>query len=85
MENLRPEIKETVTADGVKLRYREWDTKAPKGVLIGVHGIRSHGAWYNDSCAHLCRKGYRVIFPDRRGSGLNRGETKPVSYRRLIK
>jgi alpha-beta hydrolase superfamily lysophospholipase len=26
-----------------------------------------------------------VIFPDRRGSGLNRRETKPVSYRRWIK
>lgn len=84
MDYLGPEIKETVTTDGVTLRYREWDAKKPKGVLIGVHGIRSHGAWYNDSCAHLCGKGYRVLFPDRRGSGLNRGETKPVSYRRWV-
>lgn len=84
MDDLTSEIKETVAGDGVKLRYREWEPKTPKGVLIGVHGIRSHGAWYNDSCAYLCSKGYRVLFPDRRGSGLNRGETKPVSYRRWI-
>ncbi len=84
MENLIFEIKETITGDGVTLRYREWDAKTPKGVLIGVHGIRSHGAWYNDSCAYLCSKGYRVLFPDRRGSGLNRGEAKPAPYRRWI-
>lgn len=84
MDDLNSEIKETVTTDGVMLRYREWEPKTPKGVLIGVHGIRSHGAWYNDSCACLCRKGYRVLFPDRRGSGLNRGEVRPVPYRRWI-
>jgi acylglycerol lipase len=85
MEELNPEIKETSAADGVKLRYREWNPRTPRGVVIGIHGIRSHGAWYDETCTHLCRKGYHVLFPDRRGSGLNRGEmTGPVSYQRWI-
>jgi alpha-beta hydrolase superfamily lysophospholipase len=85
MHELNSEIKETLTADGVKLRYREWNPETPRGVVIGIHGIRSHGAWYNDSCTHLCRSGYRVLFADRRGSGLNREEMRsPVSYQRWI-
>jgi len=85
MEDLGPEIKETVTADGVTLRYHEWNPKTPRGVVIGIHGIRSHGAWYSGSCTYLCRKGYRVLFPDRRGSGLNRGDMKStVPYQRWI-
>ncbi|MCX6354266.1 MAG: alpha/beta fold hydrolase [Candidatus Aureabacteria bacterium] len=67
-----PEIKECVAGDGVKLRYREWIPQNPKAAVVCLHGIRSHSAWYTDSCAHLCRKGYRILFPDRRGSGINR-------------
>jgi len=67
-----PEIKECVADDGVKLRYREWTPQNPKAAVVCLHGIRSHSAWYTDSCAHLCQKGYRILFPDRRGSGINR-------------
>lgn len=67
-----PEIKQAVADDGVPLRYREWNPKNVKGAVICLHGIRSHGAWYLESCAYLCRRGYRVLFPDRRGSGINR-------------
>ncbi len=85
MEETGPEIKEIVAADGVTLRYHEWNPKTPLGVVIGIHGIRSHGAWYDGSCAYLRGKGYRVIFPDRRGSGLNKNETKSeVPYQRWI-
>lgn len=67
-----PEIREQLLDDAVPLRYREWCAKAARGTVVCVHGIRSHGAWYLDSCAHLRERGYNVLFPDRRGSGLNR-------------
>jgi acylglycerol lipase len=65
-------VKEFVTEDGIRLCYREWTPKKAKAVVICLHGIRSHGAWYIESCIRLCRSGYRVLFADRRGSGLNR-------------
>ena len=72
MDEIRPEVKQSVVEGGAALCCREWAPKDPKGTVVCVHGIRSHSAWYLDSCAHLARKGYRVLFPDRRGSGLNR-------------
>ncbi len=36
-----------------------------------LHGITSHGGWYDRSCRHLCDCGFEVHFLDRRGSGLN--------------
>ncbi len=74
MDQPEHEVKVFVTEDGAKLRYREWRAKNPKGVVVCIHGVRSHGAWYFDSCDYLCNNGYRVFFPDRRGSGLNKGE-----------
>jgi alpha-beta hydrolase superfamily lysophospholipase len=50
-----------------------------------VHGIRSHGGWYDHSCRRLAEAGFDVSFLDRRGSGLNeqdRGDAP--GFRRLI-
>lgn len=56
-----------------------------RGTIVCLHGIQSHGGWYTRSCRRLADAGYRVLFLDRRGSGLNeatRGDTP--SFRRLI-
>jgi alpha-beta hydrolase superfamily lysophospholipase len=66
------EINSYTAGDGRKLHYREWPKWNPVGIVVCLHGIRSHSAWYMESCAYLNKKGYRVLFPDRRGSGLNR-------------
>jgi alpha-beta hydrolase superfamily lysophospholipase len=50
-----------------------------------VHGIQSHGGWYEYSCTRLSQAGFAVSFLDRRGSGLNaqaRGDTP--DFRRLL-
>jgi acylglycerol lipase len=39
--------------------------------VVFLHGITSHGGWYNRSCEHLAAAGFDVHFLDRRGSGLN--------------
>jgi alpha-beta hydrolase superfamily lysophospholipase len=58
---------------------------APKARLVVLHGIRSHGGWYERSCRALADAGYDVHFLDRRGAGLNtahRGDAP--EFRRLL-
>ena len=53
--------------------------------VICLHGIQSHGGWYDHSCARLAGAGFDVFFLDRRGSGRNdkdRGDAP--SFRRLL-
>jgi alpha-beta hydrolase superfamily lysophospholipase len=57
----------------------------PKATVVCLHGIQSHGGWYEGSCQRLRDAGCDVFFLDRRGSGLNseaRGDTP--NFRRLL-
>jgi len=73
-------------SDGYAFYVRKFEaTGNPRGRVLMLHGIRSHGGWYTRSCRELAAAGYEVHFPDRRGSGLNtarRGDCP--SFRRLI-
>jgi alpha-beta hydrolase superfamily lysophospholipase len=66
-------------SDGYPLRYRCYEPSCePRATIVGIHGIQSHGGWYEYSCTKLCEAGFRVFYLDRRGSGLNeqaRGDT----------
>lgn len=81
-----PEIITVEASDGYPLSCRTWnlsDVTAP--VILCLHGIQSHSGWYEASSYRLAKAGYRVVFPDRRGSGLNtdaRGDM--CSYHQLI-
>jgi alpha-beta hydrolase superfamily lysophospholipase len=79
-------IEEYTAGDGYRWRYRRYvPTEAAKARVIGIHGIQSHGGWYEYSCQRLCDAGYSVCFLDRRGAGLNqqsRGDTP--GFRRLL-
>jgi alpha-beta hydrolase superfamily lysophospholipase len=84
---LSPFTIETFTAtDGYRWHYRRYAPAGPsRGNLVCIHGIQSHGGWYEYSCGLLARAGWTVFFLDRRGSGLNqqdRGDTP--SFRRLL-
>jgi alpha-beta hydrolase superfamily lysophospholipase len=60
--------------DGYRLAYRRYAPPAgakPRGLVVYLHGIQSHGGWYEASCRHLAAAGLAVYFADRRGSGLN--------------
>lgn len=77
----------TFTAsDGYRWHYRHYPPPGrPLAIVVGVHGIQSHGGWYEGSCRYLQAAGCDVFFVDRRGSGLNteaRGDTP--SFRRLL-
>lgn len=79
-------ILEHQAGDGYRWKYRQYQLEgAARGVVVFIHGIQSHGGWYEYSCTQLAQAGYQVYFLDRRGSGLNaedRGDAP--SFRRLI-
>jgi len=73
-------------SDGYEFYFRRFPAAGPpKARLVFVHGIRSHGGWYEGSCRQFAAAGFDVDVLDRRGSGLNtahRGDCP--SFRRLI-
>jgi alpha-beta hydrolase superfamily lysophospholipase len=80
---------ETHTAgDGYCWHYRRYTPPSevtPRGHVVCLHGIQSHGGWYQHSCTEISRAGFLVYFLDRRGSGMNereRGDTP--SFHRLV-
>jgi alpha-beta hydrolase superfamily lysophospholipase len=86
-ENCMKQPPATFTAsDGYAWRYRHYEpSSAPRARVVCVHGIQSHGGWYECSSTRLCQAGYAVYFLDRRGSGLNeqaRGDTP--GFQRLL-
>lgn len=72
-------------SDGYQGYYRLYLPSTPRGMLVCLHGIQSHGGWYEYSSRKMAEAGYVVAYLDRRGSGLNfaqRGDTP--SFRRLF-
>lgn len=61
--------------DGYRIRGRVWlpaasGPPAPFAVVY-LHGIQSHGGWFEWSASVLAAAGVPIVLPDRRGSGLN--------------
>lgn len=57
--------------DGYCSHARLWKPENPRGVVLYLHGIQSHGGWYETSGQALANAGLVVLMPDRRGSGAN--------------
>ncbi len=67
-------------SDGYVVAGRVWPPRRrrPRRSILYLHGIQSHGGWFEHSASLLAEAGDAVILPDRRGSGLNkaaRGDT----------
>lgn len=80
MTEIGPEIRTFVASDGYPLAVTRWPFtgSAPKGQVVVIHGVQSHGGWYHNLGRTLASAGYITSFPDRRGSGANqldRGHT----------
>ena len=72
-------------ADLYEAHARLWLPETPRGAVLYLHGIQSHGLWFEASARRLADAGYAVLLPDRRGSGRNeveRGHT-PSAWRLL--
>lgn len=72
--------------DGYPIHVAVWPVAGPpKGRVVVLHGVQSHGGWYHGLGRTLAGLGYETHFPDRRGSGANareRGDTP--SAQRLL-
>ena len=85
-----PVVDEWVASDGYPIHVATWtpDTAArtaPKGIVLVLHGVQSHGGWYHDMGRTLAGRGYATHFTDRRGSGANRRDRGHTpSTRRLL-
>jgi alpha-beta hydrolase superfamily lysophospholipase len=80
-----PAIDSLRLGDGYEAVVRWWRPARPRGAVLYLHGIESHGGWYEGSGGFLAGRGWTVLMPDRRGSGLNaaaRGHAE--SYQRLL-
>lgn len=79
-----PEFRTWLAGDGYSLRGRYWAPPGPPPThaILYLHGIQSHGGWYEWSGSLLGRAGAAVVMPDRRGSGLNSDARGDVPHRR---
>jgi len=73
-------------SDHYEAHARLWCPPSPRGAVLYLHGIQSHGQWFERSASALAEAGFAILLPDRRGSGRNaqdRGHTPSV--RRLLR
>ena len=78
---MSPQIEHIVASDGYRLSTRHWrPEQPPRGFVVALHGIQSHGGWYEYSCQRMCDAGYDVLFVDRRGSGMNAARRGDVPH-----
>ncbi len=66
-------------SDGYKISVRYWQGTRKDSVLY-IHGIQSHGLWFEESASVLAGAGFSVFLPDRRGSGLNERLRGDISH-----
>lgn len=77
-----------MASDGYPLVVARWPAVGgvPRGQVVVIHGVQSHGGWYHGLGQTLSEQGYDVSIPDRRGSGANtRDRGHASSAGRLIK
>ncbi len=69
-----PQFRSWTLGDGYTIHGRVWPSSATpaREVIFYLHGIQSHGGWFEWSAAQLAGHGRTVVLPDRRGSGHNK-------------
>ncbi len=82
-----PRVGTWTASDGYPIHTATWPTLGPpRGRVVVLHGVQSHGGWYPVLGRTLAEAGFEAHFPDRRGSGANRldrGDT-PSTARLLL-
>ena len=68
-----PTYRIQTASDGYPIHVAAWHVPgvAPRGRIVVLHGVQSHGGWYHSLGRTLADAGYETHFPDRRGSGRN--------------
>jgi alpha-beta hydrolase superfamily lysophospholipase len=63
---------------------RWWRPGSVRGAVLYLHGIQSHGLWFEASARRLAEAGLAVLLPDRRGSGRNDVERGHAASARVL-
>ena len=86
MTDAGPHLATWSASDGYSIHIATWPTDSPpRGRVVVLHGVQSHGGWYHRLGRTLAEAGYETFFPDRRGSGANRVDRGHApSSRRLV-
>jgi alpha-beta hydrolase superfamily lysophospholipase len=72
---IEPSFETQSASDGYALHTTRWRPEGPpRGRVVILHGVQSHGGWYHNLGRVLAGRSYEAIFPDRRGSGRNEAD-----------
>jgi alpha-beta hydrolase superfamily lysophospholipase len=79
-------VETQIASDGYPIHVAVWPGSGTlRGRVVVIHGVQSHGGWYQRLGRTLAEAGYETHFPDRRGSGANRADRGHApSARRLV-
>ncbi len=59
-----------IPLQGESIRFRQWGSvQGARAVLLLVHGLGAHGAWFEGAARELMKRGYLVLAYDQRGFG----------------
>ncbi len=75
-------IQSWIASDGAALRFiahQPCHGQRASVAFLYLHGIESHGGWFDEAADELCGRGFSVYCMDRRGSGLNQDDAGFVS------
>lgn len=67
----------------VSIPYYTWDVENPRAVVVFIHGLKSHSAWFVETGEDFARRGIKVYAFDRRGSGRSNFERGHIDSFRL--
>lgn len=80
-----PQLITLTLPDAYPAKARWWPGEPDAASVLYLHGIQSHGGWFERSASCLAQAGFNVLLPDRRGSGLNQQDRGHAdSVRQLI-
>jgi acylglycerol lipase len=72
------EILGAIAGDGYLLKYRAWQAGPSDILVVALHGLLTHSAWFGGLAEGLATRGIHTLGHDRRGSGLNLEERGDV-------
>ncbi|MBX9723776.1 MAG: lysophospholipase [Candidatus Obscuribacterales bacterium] len=73
-----------IPLQGESVRFRQWGAlQGSRAVILLVHGLGAHGAWFEGAARELMKRGYLVLAYDQRGFG-DRASLPVNSYNEWI-
>jgi lysophospholipase len=70
---VKQEANQLTAGDGHKIFYRFGVPKAPRAVVLALHGLAEHSGYYAPTIDALAAEGIAVFAPDHRGHGYSGG------------